>query len=137
MASFESEGFDEILADMKKMGELAGDVADEMLLEGAGILAQEWKLMARQYGFVDSGDMIESITHPKAPKQKGDIREIDVSPKGKDKTGTRNAEKAFILNYGSSRIDKTNWADQADANAEPLVLEAYQEIWDKFIEGGK
>lgn len=135
MARFDTSGIDDILADMKRMGELAGPVADKMLMAGAEEVKESWRAAAKAHGHKDTGAMIESIGYPRAPKTAGDVRAIDIYPQGKDKKGVRNAEKAFILHYGSSRIPASHWVDTADEMAGPRVQDAYEKIWDEHLKG--
>ena len=137
MARFEMEGFDELLADMKRQGELVGEVADRMLMAGAEAVKKEWKASAQRHGHRDTGDMIESIGFKGKPKTAGDIRIIEIYPQGKDRKGVRNAEKAFVLNYGKKNKAPSHWVDDADrASGEP-VMQVMTEIWEKHLEGMK
>lgn len=157
MARFEMQGFDELLDDMKRLGELSGDVADRMLMAGAEKVKVGWRRAAEKHGLQDTGDMIESIGYARAPKTAGDVRQIDIYPQGKDRKGVRNAEKAFVLHYGTkgsnsenaqrkrAKTDKrpgpgipaTHWVDDADAESGPLVMEAMTAIWDEHLKGLK
>lgn len=137
MARFEMEGFDELLADMKRQGELVGEVADRMLMAGAEEVKKVWRQSAERVPHRVSGDLIESIDYARKPKTAGDIRTIDIYPQGKDRKGVRNAEKAFILNYGKKNKAPSHWVDDADrASGEP-VMQAMTEIWEKHLEGMK
>lgn len=157
MARFDTIGLDELLEDMKRLGELSGDVADKMLMAGADVVKDEWRKSAEKNQLRDTGDMIESIGFPRQPKTIGGIRTIDIYPQGKDRKGVRNAEKAFILNYGTQGtssenakrkrensdkrkgpgIPATHWVDDADkASGEP-VMEAMGKIWDEHLKGLK
>lgn len=156
MARFEVTGLDDLIADMKRMHELSGDIADEMLLAGAEEVKGAWKETAEKFQFKETGDMIESIGYPIAPKTVGDVRRIDIYPQGKGSSGVRNAEKAFILHYGTQgstsanairkrkKVDKrkgpgipaTHWVDEADDISGPRVMEAMEEIWNKHIMEG-
>lgn len=155
MARFDTQGLDELLADMKKQGELVGEVADKMLMAGAEEVKNAWRASAERNQLRDSGDMIESIGFPRKPKTAGDVRTIDIYPQGRDRKGVRNAEKAFILNYGTAGsnslnaqrkrkkqdkrkgpgIPATHWVDDADkASGEP-VMAAMERIWDEHLKG--
>ena len=155
MARFDTTGMDELLADMKRLGELSGEVSDKMLMAGAEAIKGAWKESAERHRLRDSGDMIESIGFPKSPKTAGDVRTIDIYPQGNDKHGVRNATKAFVLNYGTKgstsenaqrkrrKMDKrpgpgipaTHWVDDADkASGEP-VMAAMTKIWDEHLKG--
>lgn len=157
MARFDMTGFDDLLADMKRMGELSGEVADRMLMAGAEQVKTGWKRAAERHRLKDTGEMIDSIGYTRSPKTVGDIRVIDIYPQGKDSKGTRNAEKAFILHYGTkgsasknaqrkrAKTDKqpgpgipaTHWVDDADEMSGPLVMEAMTAIWDEHLKGLK
>lgn len=155
MARFDTIGLDELMAEMKKLGELSGEVADKMLMAGAEAVKEEWRKSAEKNQLRDTGDMIESIGFPRQPKTAGGIRTIDIYPQGKDRKGVRNAEKAFILNYGTQGtssenakrkrensdkrkgpgIPATHWVDDADkASGEP-VMAAMTAIWDEHLKG--
>lgn len=137
MARFETKGFDDLLAEMKRLGELSGDVADRMLLAGAEQVKEAWKVSAERHRHRDSGDMINSIGFPRKPKDAGGIRSLDIYPQGKDHKGVRNAEKAFVLHYGTSRNPGSHWVDDADAASGEPVMAAMTAIWDKHLEGMK
>lgn len=137
MARFEMDGFDDLLADMKRLGELSGDVADEMLMAGAEEVKQAWVKSAERNQHRDTGDMIASIGYGRTPKEISGARTIDIYPQGKDRKGVRNAEKAFILNYGTKKRPASHWIDDADkASGEP-VMTVMTEIWEKHLEGMK
>lgn len=132
MAKLTIQGLDSVIADMKRLGELEGETADKMLTEGAKIVAEEWKNAIKQAGLVDTGDMLNSV-RPSKPKTSKDVRNIEVFPQGKDRKGVRNAEKAFVNHYGTSRIKKTRFVDKANAKAEPRVIAAYERIWNEHM----
>ena len=151
MARFEVEGLDLIIADMKRHGELAGETAQEMLMAGAEEVKQAWKDEAERRQFKDTKAMIDSIGFPRSTKRSSDILSIDIYPQGKDARGVRNAEKAFILHWGTNSkstqrrkskkkfsgpgIPRTLWVDDADRASGPRVLDAYTRIWDAFLKG--
>ena len=137
MAQFSTDGIDQIAAEMAWMGEAAGEVADEMLLAGAEEVKRAWKETAERHGYRETGDMIESIRADKAPKSDAnDVRRINVYPRGKDRKGVRNAEKAYVLHYGTSKIHGSHWVDEADQDADPMVQDVFEKIWDRHLKGG-
>lgn len=137
MAQFSTDGIDQIAAEMAWMGEAAGEVADEMLLAGAEEVERAWKETAERHGYRETGDMIESIRADKAPKSDAnDVRRISVYPRGEDRKGVRNAEKAFLLHYGTSKIHGSHWVDEADQDAGPMVQDVFEKIWDRHLKGG-
>lgn len=137
MARFSTDGIDQIAAEMAWMGEAAGEVADEMLLAGAEEVKRAWKETAERHGYRETGDMIESIRADKAPKSDAnDVRRISVYPRGEDRKGVRNAEKAYVLHYGTSKIHGSHWVDEADQDAGPMVQDVFEKIWDRHLKGG-
>ena len=137
MAQFSTDGIDRIAAEMAWMGEAAGEVADEMLLAGAEEVKRAWKETAERHGYRETGDMIESIRADKAPKSDAnDVRRINVYPRGEDRKGVRNAEKAYVLHYGTSKIHGSHWVDEADQDAGPMVQDVFEKIWDRHLKGG-
>ena len=139
MAQFSTDGIDSIAEEMAWMGEAAGETADEMLLAGAEEVKRAWQETAEAHGYHNSGDMIESIKADKAPKSDADgVRKIDVYPRGQDhkKKPVRNAEKAYLLHYGTSLIRGSHWVDEADQDAGPMVQDVFEKIWDRHLKGG-
>lgn len=137
MARFDTSGIDQIIADMTSMGQNVGPVADEMCMAAVEEIKKSWKTVADKYGYRDTGDMIESIGYGDTPIRAQAVVYNDVYPMGTDRKGVRNAEKAFILHYGSSSIEGSYWVDEADGESAVPVAERIQQIWDRFIENGK
>ncbi len=133
MARFRTDGVDDIIQQMKELGELAGETADKMLHAGAEEVKKAWETEAQIHDFIDTRDMIDSIGFPSKPKTIKDMKVMDIYPQGKDRKGVRNAEKAFILHYGSSSIDSSHWVDDADERAEEPATKAMSEIWDEAL----
>ena len=139
MAQFSTDGIDSIAEEMAWMGEAAGETADQMLLAGAEEVKRAWQETAEAHGYHDSGDMIESIKADKAPKSDADgVRKIDVYPRGQDhkKKPVRNAEKAYLLHYGTSRIRGSHWIEEAEQKALPTEQQVFGDIWDRHLKGG-
>lgn len=137
MARFDMSGLDPIIDQMRALGEESGEVAEAMIMAGAEQVKQAWRRAADEYDHRVTSDMIDSIGHPREPKKTGDALTIDIFPQGKDHKGVRNAEKAFILHYGSSKLQASHWVDAADQYSEETVVPAMTEIWEKFIETGR
>ena len=135
MARFNTSGLDKNMADMKRMGELAGPTADKMLMAGADQVKQAWKASAEMHGHIDTGDMVGSIGYPHGPKDANGIRAIDIYPQGKDRKGVRNVEKAFILHYGTSKKPGSHWVDTADQISEDQAIPAMAKVWDEHLKG--
>lgn len=151
MARFDVEGLDPIIADMKMQGELIGATADKMLMAAAEQVKIAWREEAERRRFRDTASMINGIGYPVKPKTAAGVRSIDIYPQGVDRKGVRNAEKAFILHWGTTSkkaqerrekkkfsgpgIPRTLWVDSADEAAGPRVVEVYMSIWDEYLKG--
>ena len=119
------------------MGQSSGDVAEAMVNAAVVEIRDAWKETAEKYDLHDTGDMIRSIGFPTPPQKIGAAIFRDVYPQGKDSKGVRNAEKAFLLHYGTSRIKAKYWVDEAEAISGPRVQTRLEEIWGEFLETGK
>ena len=130
MARFNTSGLDGVLEEMKKESQLVGQTADAMLMAGAEQVKQAWKRAAQEHGHVRTGAMVESIGYPNDPKKIGDVLSIDIYPRGKDAKGVRNAEKAFVLHYGTSKMPGSGWVDDADKYSEETAIPAMVAVWE-------
>lgn len=141
MARFDTSGLDELVKEMTKMGQQSGPLAECMVNSAVVVIRDCWKETAEKHRFHDTGDMIKSIGFPEPVRHIGSALARDVYPQGKDRNGTRNAEKAFLLHYGTTshgatRIEASHWVDEADEKSGPLVQERLEEIWNQFLESG-
>lgn len=137
MARFVTAGLDDLISQMRKLNEDSGEMARTMVDAAVIEIRDAWKQSIEKHGLIDTGDMMESIGFPKPVQEIGGVLFRDVYPVGKDRTGTRNATKAFVLNYGTSRIDATHWVDEADEASGPRIRERLQEMWGEYLETGK
>lgn len=133
MARFEAPGLDDLIRDMQRLGEDAGPCAEAMVDQAAIVIRDEWRKSAEEKGLRATGAMIESIGFPEQVRKIGGVLSQDIYPQGTDSKGTRNAEKAFILNYGSRRIAPTYWVDDADAASGPIIEAKLTEMWGEFL----
>ena len=137
MARFDTSGIQDIISQMERMGQDVGPVAEEMCVAACEEIRDAWKASAEMHGLRDTGDMIDSIGFGTAPIRAGAVLMNDVYPMGKDRKGVRNAEKAFILHYGTTRKKATYWVDDADRMSAEPVQNRIEEIWNRFLsEGG-
>lgn len=136
MARFDTSGLDDVMREMTRMGEQTGDVAQAMIQTGAYYVREAWRRAADEMDHRITGDMIESIGYARYPSSFGEALYIDIYPQGKDRKGVRNAEKAFILHYGSSKLQGSRWVDLADEYSEETAIPAMRQVWEKYIETG-
>lgn len=137
MARFEIQGMDEIIDQMRSMGELTGKVAATMLMAAAEDVRQAWRESAEEHGHRDTGQMIAAIGYPRQPTAAGDALSIDIYPQGKNTGGVRNAEVAFVLHYGTSKMPGSGWIDDADKKSGPKVTNTMASIWSNYLSTGQ
>ena len=137
MAKMIIDGLDETVEQMARMGQLTGQVADEMLLDGAAEMKTAWQSNITMFGHVDTGEMRRKVGYNKKPTSVMESKKLlEIYPQGKDKQGTRNAEKAFVLHYGRSNMTGSHFVAKAEADGEPKAAAAMEARWDRFIEKG-
>jgi len=146
MAKLRTTGIDDLILSMKELGELSGEVADEMLLRAAEELKKAWREAIVRHGLVNTGGLRDSVGY-ESIKQEGDVKRIDVLPLGKStqmknqKTGktykrkkaVRFAEIAFINHYGTSSRPATHFVDTAEELAKGKVEQVMNEIWTETL----
>ena len=137
MARFDTTGLDSLIRDMQKMGQSSGAMAEAMVNQAVIIIRDAWKESAEKHNLRDTGDMIASINFPNPISDAGGVLSRDVYPVGRDRKGVRNAEKAFILHYGTKRIPATYWVDDADEACAPAVYDKLEKMWGEYIDTGK
>ena len=114
------------------------DVRD-FLYAGADIFVEEAKLAAERAGHRKSGLMIENIYRKQKITYKNGGYRVMASVLGKDKSnGSRNAVKAFVLNYGRSKeygfIPRSHFWNEAKLSATPKIYEAWQRIYTEKLQ---
>lgn len=133
MATFNVTGIESIIKDLQRMGNEAQGVAQQMLFAGADVMVWEWQHAIQAAGLIDTGAMLLSVKPDKAVKEKAGVMQITVYPRGSDESGTRNAEKGFIANYGRIHQNADHHVDKAIETAQAPVWSAMEGVWDQFI----
>ena len=134
MADLAFSGLDEVYRDLMRLGDQAGPIAEKMLRAGAAEVVKGWQLAideAGDDGLVDSGDMRRSVAPSRNIKGSAGEKYIEIYPQGSDRRGRRNAEKAFIQHYGSSRVKATRFVDKAEEYGEENAVPVMQAVWDE------
>lgn len=109
MAEFRAVGLDELSLSLQEIAEIPEDIQDEMLQAQGNIVARAQRESAKRYGLYDvesSKHMADSIKAGKVKLDKHGNRVLYVSPAGsrtRGKTKTRNAEIAFVNEYGADK----------------------------------
>ena len=144
MAKMTTSGIDDVFDVLKNL-ELLGDgeVIDEVLTAGSDEIKKAWQDEIQKQGFVDTGDMLNSVDSTRVT-----VNVSEIYPQGTDRKGVRNAEKAFCLHYGVGHgkrakrrkyknkhtIKASHFVDNAEKNAEEKVVSAMQNALDKFVD---
>lgn len=129
MARMRSQGVEELAADLKKLDKDADAVQQEMLDAGAKSLVSDWKKGIESAGHVDTGAMKKSVRSSKTAKK----RQREIYPRGKDEKGVRNAEKAFILHYGTSKIKGDRFIDAIEEAGEPAAVQSMEKVLERHL----
>lgn len=138
MAKFNVVGFDDVEKSLLRMEKAAVEAVPRMLKAGAAVLVKAQQDEIERMDIVDKRDMKNSI---KAGKIKGNATEqyVEVAPSGTDRKGVRNAEKAFVAQYGRS-YGKTAkparpWMTAANEKSTDKVHEAMRKEWEAAQNG--
>ena len=129
MALFNGEGFNELLSDLKTNGDMLDVAAPEILEAGAAVVADAWRDAIKAHNLIDSGDMLESVGHSEIVNTETE-KKVAIYPQGRDHKGVRNAEKAFLLHYGTSK----HFVDDAEKQSEEPAVEAMAAAWYQKLE---
>lgn len=137
MATLKWSGLDDLYKEMQRAGETAGEAAQKMLEAGGQECIKAWQTAIGMYGHGEpgesgraTGEMMRSVGIKF--RTKNGMRSAEIYPLGKDRHGVRNAEKAFILHYGSSTIKGDHFVDEAERIAEDEAIPVMQEIWNNY-----
>ena len=128
MARMEFSGTEEMMDALFAESERLERKATEMLGEAGKVVVKAWQDVIEEHGHVDTGDMKNSVRASKI-KKNGDAYTSSIYPHGRDRKKQSNAEKAFVLHYGSSKIKGDHFVDDAEERAEDAAEAAMEEIW--------
>lgn len=108
------------------------EVAQEMLFAGAETLSEEIRSQISRSGHIDSGEMQKNVGFKHKVSTKKGVKYLFINVFGTDKDGVRNAEKAFVLNYGRQdrygAIVGSHYWNRARQKAEPEMIRKCEEI---------
>lgn len=140
MSTISTSGIDELVESLGKLSaDIQEELVDKMLDAGAEEGIKAWKDGIVAHGHVDTGAMRDSVAVAKGTK-KGRIREI--YPQGTDKgkkkdrrkkKGVRNAEKAFILHYGTTSIIGDHFVDDIDDIVQVKATKAMEKTYNEYL----
>ena len=126
----EFSGTQEVMDALFKESERLERKATEMLGEAGKVVAQAWQDAIEAHGHVQTGDMKNSV-RASAVKKNGEAYTSSIYPHGRDRKRQSNAEKAFVLHYGTSKITGDHFVDDAEERAGEAAERAMEEIWNR------
>ena len=128
MARMEFSGTEEMMDALFAESEKLEKRATEMLGKAGEVVVKAWQDVIEEHGHVDTGDMKNSVRASKV-KKTGDAYTSSIYPHGRDRKKQSNAEKAFVLHYGTSRIRGDHFVDDAEERAGDAAEAVMEEIW--------
>lgn len=133
----EFTGTDAVLQDLFRESERVARKAPAMLEAAGRVMVGSWRDAITEAGHAPpgksgraTGALGNSVQASKPKKDKNDAYTTTVYPRGKDKRGTRLAEVAFVLHYGTSKHPGDHFVDRAEDLAEAPAQEAMARVWE-------
>ena len=139
MARVEFSGIDELSLSLKEIAELPDEVIDAMLDARADVVVAAQRESAKRMlvGPYAKGDTARSIKKGK-PKLRDGHRILYVTPTGSRKHSdgakpTRNAEIAFVNEYGTRDIPARSFIRTANEACADAAVAAEFEVYSRFL----
>lgn len=141
MADFSISGLEELGITLKKISDIPEDVMANALTSAGKILAEEQRKVGDEKGVRDPESNVHildkiRVNKPKVKKNKASVT-ITFSGKrkrGKNKIETRNAEIAFINEFGKKGVPAKEFVAVANAKAQDKAMDAAADVIRKWIE---
>lgn len=134
MATFDCKGIDDLMLSMAEIAAVPEDIQDEMLNAQANIVERAQKSKGEAYGVhrAGSGVTLGSIKRTKIKSGK-DGRGLYVYPQGKNADGNRNAEVAFINEFGKKGQSARPFINDANESSAAQTTEAARKVYDAWL----
>lgn len=137
MASINIEGMDELITRFEKLGNKSFcDEVGKHMVDAAAPMAEasmKGALSSVEHGPYATGSVSASVqTTPSKINSYGAY--AVARPTGRDAKGTRNAEKAAYLQYGTNRMAARPWRDKAVNAVKGPALKAMEEVLKQEME---
>lgn len=129
---FSTDGLASFMLSMEELATTPDATIEEMLHAEADIIEEAQKKKGRAYGVHRTGVTLSSIGRGKVKNTK-DGKVIHVYPQGRNKDGNRNAEVAFVNEFGTSRQAARPFIQDANAESADKAVEAAMEVWDEYL----
>ena len=144
MAKFKSHGIESISMSLSVLSNLPDEAAYNVLEAGAAVLIEKWKEkllpMKRTKQLIDSiqakrkiGDGGPYVLVTPTGTRRSEYRGIRKT-KRMGKYKKYNSEVAYVLEYGTPRMDATHWMETANEEAADAVIDAESKAFDDFLD---
>ena len=135
MAQFSVNGLDDLMEDLLAIEELPDETAEKMLTAEAEVVEEAQVYTGMKMGVYRTGETLRSITHGKMKRGKDGDRSMYVYPQGTNENGDRNAEVAFINEYGAPArgIEPRPFIRTANESAADTAVNAVADVYDEFL----
>ena len=136
MADFTFRGLDDFMLTMQEIAEIPDDVVDEMLNAQADVVAEAQKAAGRAMGVEDTGLTLQKLKKGKVKVRKG-RRVVYIMPTGsrtRGKTKTRNAEIAFVNEYGKKGQKARPFIKMGNEKSAEEATAAAFRVYDRWLQ---
>lgn len=138
MAKLSVNGLDDLMLSLEEIAAIPDDVARAMVRAEADVIIKAQKEMAAQMKVDDTGLTIESIDRGPVRRKNGTTT-LYITPKGTRIRGknklqeVRNAEIAFVNEYGKRGQPARPFIATANEKAADLAVAEAEKIYDEFL----
>lgn len=134
MAEFDVSGLDALMLSLQDVADLSETVQDAMLDAQADVVLQAQQSAAQ--AIADTGQTARSLRKSKPRTRKG-VRSISITFAGSRKRGdttTRNAEIAFVNEYGKKGVPARNFIRKANEQSAAASTQAAASVYDQYLQ---
>lgn len=138
MGTMSVSGLDDLIGDLDELARLPDSVTDQMLNAEADVIeaAQRSEASRMWKGPYYTGTTAASIKKGKI-KRTGLNKSITVAPQGHNKRGTRNAEVAFVNEFGKRGQPGRPALKTANERKEQEAVAAGEKVYHAYLDGKK
>lgn len=133
MAEFDVSGLDDLMLSLQDIADLPETVQDAMLNAQADVVLRAQQSAAQ--AIADTGQTARSLRKSKPRTRKG-VRSISITFAGSRKrvnTTTRNAEIAFVNEYGKKGVPARNFIRKANEQSAAASTQAAAAVYDQYL----
>lgn len=134
MAEFDVSGLDDLMLSLQDVADLPETVQDAMLDAQSDVVLQAQQSAAQ--AIADTGQTARSLRKSKPRTRKG-VRSISITFAGSRKRGdttTRNAEIAFVNEYGKKGVPARNFIRKANEQSAAASTQAAASVYDQYLQ---